>query len=243
MCVSRCHIRTGSGVATVSGFCCEPPVHTRASANAPDEARDLVLELERALLPQHHRRHRRDRLRHRVDAKQRVVGRPACRPRRRAARPWRRARARRRGRSRRGSRAASLRRRSAGSCGRCEPGGSGRSRLLGGRSRRQAQRHLRRREMVCAPIEPEERPDACTAVGVDRPGRGFPPPRGRRPWWRSGTRRYPGRRVAGRATPTARRRAPTRSARPPTSTTRRARARRSRAATGPSRPRCTSAAA
>ena len=83
-----------------------------------DEALDRVLELERALLPQQHRRHRRDRLRHRVDAKQRVAL-TGGRPRRRAARPWRRARPRRRARSRPGSRAACPRPRSAGSCGRC----------------------------------------------------------------------------------------------------------------------------
>ena len=37
-----------------------------------DEARDGVVQLERALLPQQHRRDRRDRLRHRVDPPERV---------------------------------------------------------------------------------------------------------------------------------------------------------------------------
>jgi hypothetical protein len=36
-------------------------------------ARDRVLELEGALLPQHHRRHRGDRLGHRVDPPDRVA--------------------------------------------------------------------------------------------------------------------------------------------------------------------------
>ena len=92
--------------------------HARVG-EARDEARDRVLELERALLPQQHRRHRRDRLGHRVDPPQRVrlhrqpglhVAQPAA---------WRRARRARRARSRPGSRAAARRPRSGRSGGRC----------------------------------------------------------------------------------------------------------------------------
>ena len=84
-----------------------------------DEALDRVVELERALLPQQHRRDGRDRLGHRVDAELRVELDRQAAPRRRAGRPWRCGRLRRRGRSARGSRAACPRRRSAGSGGRC----------------------------------------------------------------------------------------------------------------------------
>ena len=109
MCVSRCHIRTGSVAGTRQRLVLAAARPHPRVREGRDEARDRVLELERALLPQHHRRHRRDRLGHRVDAPQRVVVDRRRRPRRRAARPWRRARPCRRARSRRGSRAACLR--------------------------------------------------------------------------------------------------------------------------------------
>ena len=68
----------------------EPPRHTRASANDGTNLRHRILQLEGPLLPEHEGGDARDRLRHRVDAEDRVGLDRAARPRGRAGRSARR---------------------------------------------------------------------------------------------------------------------------------------------------------
>ncbi len=93
-----------------------------------DVAVHRVLQLERALLVEHHRRHRRDRLGHRVDAPQRCRARPAGRPRGRDRRTSRRARYVRLAPPPAASRPGARRRRTARSADRCGPAAPRRTR-------------------------------------------------------------------------------------------------------------------
>ena len=65
-------MRIGSAAGTVATFAIAPPVNTRGSANSGRKRAIGSLSSKRALLPQQHRRHRGDRLGHRVDPPQRV---------------------------------------------------------------------------------------------------------------------------------------------------------------------------
>ena len=66
-------MRTGSIAARSTGFSASPTFQTRASAKDGMKRATGSVELQRALLVEHHGRDRRDRLRHRVDAPDRVV--------------------------------------------------------------------------------------------------------------------------------------------------------------------------
>ena len=85
-------MRIGSVAGSVTGFSARARRVDARARRTRDEACDRVLELERALLVQHHRRHRGDRLGHRVDAPAGCRARRAGRPRRRAGPRGRRGR-------------------------------------------------------------------------------------------------------------------------------------------------------
>ena len=70
--MSRCQTSIGSAARAVTGAAAIPWRYTRRSLEGRDELRHRVEERERALLVEHHRRDRRDRLGHRVDAPDRV---------------------------------------------------------------------------------------------------------------------------------------------------------------------------
>ena len=72
--MSRCQTRTGSVAGTVDGAQRRPGLVDPGVGERRDEPRHRVGQLERALLVEHHRRDRGDRLGHRVDAPERVVG-------------------------------------------------------------------------------------------------------------------------------------------------------------------------
>ena len=61
-------MRTGSVAGSVTGFKSEPDRKTRTEAKDGIKRDTGSVELEGAILVEHHRRHRGDRLGHRVDA-------------------------------------------------------------------------------------------------------------------------------------------------------------------------------